>query len=123
MVGMLSNYEQNLETQQRVCMRLPEFTHIKGLQPGCWARVHESNFWDQWDICLNLTLVAGLDLLGGLIPLQELEIVSLQHHINYEQEMKWKVEHWPRLYKIHGLGRHTEAYRWIRKNHPKIQLE
>lgn len=108
--------------QKLVCQRLTQFTHRKTLWLGRACRLFSSHMVEM-GMVLELTLEARLDKLIELKKLQKLDINCNQHRVNDVKEIKLMVKHWPKLQKIHGLGRNTKAYNWIKKNHPKIELE
>ncbi|KAG0028475.1 hypothetical protein BGZ82_008416 [Podila clonocystis] len=61
--------------------------------------------------------------LAGLKKLEELHIPNMDHWVEEVAEVEWMVEHWPHLSKIIGLAPASRAYKWLKDNHPKIQLE
>ncbi|KAG0342809.1 hypothetical protein BG000_001139 [Podila horticola] len=126
------------ETQQRICERLGEFKALKVLTLGHQAVVAERrSVWiNRWrtgyrttlsicpkqNKCMHLTLATGLDKLGGLRKLEELHISNMDHYVTEEQEVEWMVNNWPKLSRVRGLGVNTEARKWLKENHPEIQL-
>lgn len=52
--------------------------------------------------CLELSLESGLDELGGLKELEELNVGQMGHRIGLA-EVQWMVAHWPKLKSIVGL--------------------
>ncbi|KAG0028477.1 hypothetical protein BGZ82_008418 [Podila clonocystis] len=122
-----------LETQQRVCERLAEFTNLKYLRLGHTAELclpHASRrSTHRWRTvakqgrCLHLTLATGLSSLSGLKKLEELHIPNMDHRVKKVAEVEWMVEHWPHLSKIIGLAPASHAYMWIKEIHPEIHLE
>lgn len=94
--------------------------------------------------CLELSLASGLDELGGLEELEEFVVVNMAHRIGLA-EVKWMVEHWPKLKRIVGLKYrdHDDQLRddnedgegdveeenvgpehilWLRENRPDIRI-
>ncbi|KAF9548704.1 hypothetical protein EC957_005943 [Mortierella hygrophila] len=86
--------------------------------------------------CLELSLTSGLDELSGLEELEELVVARMAHRIGLA-EVKWMVEHWPRLRRIYGLEYYDyddqlldeeeeeervvpECIVWLRENRPDI---
>lgn len=63
------------------------------------------------------------DRLSGLKKLQELHIPNMRHHVHNVQEVKWMVEHWPKLSKLVGLDLDSKAYTWLSLNYPGIKLQ
>ncbi|KAF8952718.1 hypothetical protein BGZ52_004395 [Haplosporangium bisporale] len=108
------------ETTQRLCERLGEFANLRILHLGNsdWGMGHDGDA-----LPLELSLVNGLDTLEGLKNLQEFHICKLSHVGLGVEEVKWMVKSWPRLSKICGLNRLTEAYMWLRETHPTLCLE
>ncbi|KAF9383078.1 hypothetical protein CPB97_006765 [Podila verticillata] len=104
-------------TQQRVCERLGTFVNLKVLQLAPKAYRDEGQ-----DECLYLTLETGLDKMAQLEKLEELYIANMDHRVGL-QEVKWMVEHWPKLWKFCGLEAHTAASKWLKENYPKIQQD
>lgn len=104
-------------TQQRVCERLGTFVNLKVLQLAPKAYRDKGQ-----DECLYLTLETGLSSMNGLKKLEELYIANMDHRVGL-REVKWMVEHWPKLWKLRGLEAHMAASKWLRENHPKIQQD
>lgn len=105
-------------TAMRLCKRLGEFTNLRILQLGSRGSGMEHIRH------LKLTLGNGVGALRGLQNLQELHICKLHHAGGLGvKEIRWMVKNWPKLKKICGLGRRSDAYRWLRWNHPRIDLE
>ncbi|KAF9323738.1 hypothetical protein BGZ91_003392 [Linnemannia elongata] len=89
--------------------------------------------------CLELSLASGLDELSGLEELEELVVANMAHRMGLA-EVKWMVEHWPRLRKISGLEYYDcnddllhdgeedeervvpECIVWLRENRPDITV-
>lgn len=108
------------QTMRRLCERLGQFTNLKVLH---LAHGNCEDGQSSIHAALELTLKSGLDALGGLKNLQELHICKLGHAGLGVEEVKWMVKHWPRLSKICGLGRPTSAYKWLRRNRPRIDVD
>lgn len=122
------------ETHQQICQRLGQFANLKILRLGHEASVKASRYvWiNRWKrgykptivtvpkqyMCVHLTLETGLDWLSELKKLEELHILSLDHHVTKEAEVVCMVGNWPKLSKISGLGANTDAYEWLQENHP-----
>ncbi|KAF9376638.1 hypothetical protein CPB97_010682 [Podila verticillata] len=108
------------EATQRLCERLGEFTNLRILQLGNsgWGMGHDVDA-----LPLEFTLENGLGALKGLKSLQEFHICKLSHVGLGVKEVKWMVKSWPRLSKICGLSRLTDAYKWLRETHPRLCLE
>ncbi|KAG0281739.1 hypothetical protein BGZ95_011657, partial [Linnemannia exigua] len=63
-----------------------------------------------------------------LKELRELNVEQMAHRIGLE-EVRWMVDHWPKLEKIIGLnvkgkgkGEENEAVEWLKKARPWIEL-
>lgn len=108
------------EATRRLCERLGEFTNLRILQLGSsdWEMGHNVGAPP-----LELTLENGMGALEGLKNLQELHICKLRRVGLRVMEVKWMVKNWPKLTKICGLGRLTDAYMWLKDSHPMLYLE
>ncbi|KAF9126239.1 hypothetical protein BGW39_006757 [Mortierella sp. 14UC] len=74
--------------------------------------------------CLPLSLASGLDLMSGLKELRELNVEEMAHLIGVE-EVRWMVEHWPKLSRVIGLavkGEVNDAVEWLKQARPWIEL-
>lgn len=134
--GLRQDIRRYNEIQQQVFQRLGEFENLKVLQLGHVARINaikgfnhkkgEYKFADRevpkQDKCIHLTFATGLRKLERLKNLEELHIPNMDHQIKDVREVKWMVEHWPRLSRLFGIGSQTEAHAWLQKKHPKISL-
>ncbi|KAG0341611.1 hypothetical protein BG000_008556 [Podila horticola] len=122
--------------QQHLCQRLGEFVNLKVLKLGHTARINaikrfnhkrseyvfaESEIPRQ-NKCIHLTFATGLRKLEGLKTLEELHIPNMDHQIKDVREVKWMVENWPRLSRLHGIGPRTSAHKWLEAKHPEICL-
>lgn len=105
-----------VEVQQRVFQRLGQFKNLKVLQLG-----HSVDTNSEQLSCARLTLEHGLDKLRGLKKLEELHIDNMDHRVTQKEEVQWMVKHWPKLRKVIGLHRKSNACKWFKKHHPEIQ--
>ncbi|KAF9376844.1 hypothetical protein CPB97_010568 [Podila verticillata] len=134
--GLRQDIRRHNEIQQQVFQRLGEFKNLKVLQLGHVARINaikgfnrkksEYRFADsevpRQDKCIHFSFATGLRKLEGLKNLEELHIPNMDHQIKDVREVKWMVEHWPRLSRLFGIGPQTDAHAWLQKNHPEISL-
>ncbi|KAG0308285.1 hypothetical protein BGZ97_000104 [Linnemannia gamsii] len=114
---LLAAKQESHAIQRRVLRQLGSLTHLRTLQLGKYSRdfdfpeyfrLEMKDFrtiivdgWLDYN-CLELSLEGGLDELCGLQELEELTVYQMAHRIGLA-EVKWMVEHWPRLRLIAGL--------------------
>ncbi|KAF8981890.1 hypothetical protein BGZ52_002404 [Haplosporangium bisporale] len=136
MKGLRQDIRRYNGIQQQVFQRLGEFKNLKVLQLGHVARINAIKGFNRkkseykfansevprQDKCVHLTFTTGLRKLEGLNNLEELYIPNMDHHIKDVREVRWMVEHWPRLSRLFGIGPQTDAHAWLQKNHPEISL-
>ncbi|KAF9321901.1 hypothetical protein BG003_010157 [Podila horticola] len=122
--------------QQHLCQRLGEFVNLKVLKLGHTARINAIKRFNhkrseyvfaesevpRQNKCIHLTFATGLRKLEGLKKLEELHIPNMDHQIKDVREVKWMVENWPRLSRLHGIGPRTSAHKWLEAKHPEICL-
>lgn len=69
--------------------------------------------------CLQLTLESGLEILGGLKDLRGINVAHMEHGMGIA-EVQWMVKSWLKLKSIFGLKEDSEAYLWLKENHPEL---
>ncbi|KAG0084256.1 hypothetical protein BGZ92_010065 [Podila epicladia] len=114
--GVQEGDQRVIKIQQWVFQRLGQFRNLKVLQLGHSVDTRTKQFNSA-----RLTLEHGLEKLLRLKKLEELHIYNMDHHVIEKEEVRWMVEHWPKLRKVIGLYRESNAYRWLKRRHPEIQ--
>ncbi|KAG0362399.1 hypothetical protein BGX24_005111 [Mortierella sp. AD032] len=109
--------EESHALQRRLLKNLGRCTHLRKLWLGTCGSNRDDPEYSYLQIrgirtmlidsyvqtsCLELSLASGLDELSGLKELEELVIWRMAHRIGVA-EVKWMVEHWPKLKIIRGL--------------------
>ncbi|KAF9136279.1 hypothetical protein BGX30_011286 [Mortierella sp. GBA39] len=145
---------QESHTFQRLLLKnLGRCTHLRKLWLGTFGNNRNDIEYSYLDLkglrrmvvdgyiqtsCLELSLASGLDELSGLEELEELVVARMAHRIGLA-EVKWMVEHWPRLRRIYGLEYYDcddrllddeeeeervvpECIVWLRENRPDITV-
>ncbi|KAG0010202.1 hypothetical protein BGZ80_001687 [Entomortierella chlamydospora] len=95
---------QGRKIQNQVYERLARFTKLEKLWLGseCYNHpgsesYHDSNgLEEEQRDCLEMSLESGLHKLGGLKELRELSLSYMNVRVGLK-EVKWMVEHWPKL--------------------------
>ncbi|KAF9344360.1 hypothetical protein BGX26_004461 [Mortierella sp. AD094] len=127
------------EIQNRVYERLARFTNLETLWLGHSFCIFDGSYvWGHGGFqtdCLEMSLESGLDKLGGLKELRELNLSHMNTRIQLK-EIKWMVEHWPKLRIICGLegeeeesedsndagNEYKKVIGWLKEFHPEIQV-
>ncbi|KAF9345677.1 hypothetical protein BGX34_004552 [Mortierella sp. NVP85] len=110
---------QGRDIQNQVYDRLALFTNLEILS----LRVNFGN--PAASSCLEMSLESGLDKLSGLKRLKVLDVSGMETEIG-EPEAQWMIKQWPKLRTIQGLplwGGYNEAWDWLQKHHPEIDLK
>lgn len=109
-----------MEMHRKVYGRLARLTHLEelwlGHSPYTLYNVTEVSYQED---CLQLTLESGLEILGGLKNLKELNVAHMEHSMGVA-EVQWMIKTWPKLKSICGLKMDSEAYLWLKDNHPDL---
>ncbi|KAF8986066.1 hypothetical protein BGZ46_009863 [Entomortierella lignicola] len=133
--------EEAQHVQHQVYERLSRFTKLEKLWLGGNPHPYDdydgddSNEWGLYDFQhdgLVMSLRSGLDKLKGLKELRVLSVSRMFTEIGLE-EIKWMVEHWPKLCVIRGIRSQNEGdfefidekaliKDWLKTNRPRIQL-
>ncbi|KAF9204536.1 hypothetical protein BGZ49_005177 [Haplosporangium sp. Z 27] len=134
--------EEAQHVQHQVYERLSRFTKLEKLWLGGNPHPYDdydSGNGDEWGLYdfqhdgLVMSLRSALDKLKGLKELRVLSVSRMYTLIGME-EIKWMVEHWPKLRVIRGIGTYAEArifkydrerilvQDWVKANHPRVQL-
>lgn len=147
----LAAQQESHAIQRRVLRQLGQLTHLRTLSLGKYGCDFDHEEYFRLEIrdfrtvivdrllehsCLELTLESGLDELRELQELEELHIYQMAHRIGLA-EVKWMLEHWPKLRLVGGLKyrdceremndalveeEEQEHVKWIKQNRPDIQL-
>ncbi|KAF9101553.1 hypothetical protein BGX29_005507 [Mortierella sp. GBA35] len=139
--------------QRSVLKQLGRLANLRKLSLGAYGQDKDNREYSQLTIkhirtmfvdefvqcdCLELSLESGLEELAGLEQLEELAVHQMAHRIGL-LEVRWMVEHWPKLRAIHGLrytdsdeenrddeeeeAEEPEHITWLRANRPDIQID
>ncbi|KAF9214857.1 hypothetical protein BGZ59_002847 [Podila verticillata] len=109
-----------MEMHRKVYGRLARLTHLEEL----WLGHSPYTEYDEIEVsyqedCLQLTLESGLEILGGLKNLKGLNVAHMEHSMGVA-EVQWMVKTWPKLKSICGLKEESDAYLWLKNNHPNL---
>lgn len=146
--------QESHNLQRLLLKNLGRCTHLRKLWLGTFGNNHNDPEYSYLDLkglrkmvvdsymqtsCLELSLASGLDELSGLEELEEFVVERMAHRIGLA-EVKWMVEHWPRLKTIYGLEycetgdqlpgddeeeeerAVPECIVWLRENRPDIKV-
>lgn len=119
----LGRDQDYVDVQQRLFERLGTFKNLRILKFERRATFLDGSLWTAPER-VGLRLETGLDKLGGLKEFEGLHMIGIWRQMGVGvgvQETEWMVQQWLRLSRVVDLNQGTEAFDWLRENHPEFE--